>query len=133
MDVTTKEKVSLKYGFFMLFFYSRYKAFHDAFFDSSGLVGRRQMFKFDCKVLEKFYPDKFNAEAYSKRLKHLMQRYNNSALETLNLALNFVEKHSYKELLSYWEILETLVHEELEVQSKINSSLNNLTPKTASY
>jgi anaerobic magnesium-protoporphyrin IX monomethyl ester cyclase len=105
-----------------------YKAFHDAFFGSSGLVGRMQMFKFDCRVVEKFYPDKFDVERYSKQLNHLIQRYNDSALETLTLALNFVEKHSYKEILRNWGILETLANEELEVQSKIHSLLTNLNP-----
>lgn len=106
-----------------------YKAFHDAFFGSSGLSGRFQMLKFDHKVLDKFYPGQFNLEVYSQRIKHLTQRYNDSALETLNLALDFIEKHSYEEILHYWWIIENLVHEELEAQSRISALLNRLTPK----
>jgi radical SAM superfamily enzyme YgiQ (UPF0313 family) len=106
-----------------------YKAFHDAFFGSSGLSGKFQMLKFDNKVLEKFFPGQFNLDVYSQRIKQLTQRYNDSALESLNLALDFIEKHSYEEILHYWWLIENLVQEELEAQSRISASLSRLTPK----
>jgi anaerobic magnesium-protoporphyrin IX monomethyl ester cyclase len=103
-----------------------YKGFHNAFFGPSGISGRLQMLKFDGKVLEKFFTGQFDLEDYSNRIKQLTQRYNDSALETLNLALDFIEMHSYEEILQYWWIIENLVKEELAVQSKICALLTRL-------
>jgi hypothetical protein len=105
-----------------------YSAFHDAFFGSHGLVGRMQMFRFDCKVVEKYYKTRCAVDRYSQELRQLMKRYNDSALETLNLALNFIEKQSYEENLSDWIMLNILVNEELKVHSNIHSLLDNLAP-----
>jgi anaerobic magnesium-protoporphyrin IX monomethyl ester cyclase len=106
-----------------------YKAFHKAFFASSGISGRLQMLKFDNKVLERFFPGQYNLEDYSRRIKHLTRRFNNSALESLELALGFIQKQSYEENLNHWWTIENLVSEELEEQSRINALVGRLTPR----
>lgn len=102
------------------------KSFHNAIFEG-GVVNKLRMLIFDLEVLNRFFAEKYDTETYEKSVKDLVIRYNESALETMELALRFMKKHDYKDILYYWTTFEFLVQQELEAQSKINASIDMLT------
>lgn len=104
------------------------KTFNDVLFSDDGLVNILQLAKFDSVVLEKFFSDKYDTQTYSKSIKELTNRFNESALETMSMAVKLMEKLSYEEILYYWEMLEMLSMQELNVQKDIISKLRSLSP-----
>jgi len=105
------------------------KSFHDAIFDTDGVVNRLRMLLFDVEVLRKFFPERYDIEEYEKSLRTLIISYNESALETIDIALRFMKKHDYRDILYYWDTFEFLSQQELDVQSRISASIDTLVPE----
>jgi len=105
------------------------KSFHHAIFHPDGIVNRLRMLLFDVEVLRKFFAERYDIEEYEKSLRNLIIRYNESALETIDIALRFMKKHDYKDILYYWDTFEFLSQQELIVQSRINASIDTLIPE----
>ncbi len=105
-----------------------FKTFQNAFFGVSGLSGRLSMLRFDCEVLKRFHPSKFNIEEYDKQITHLTQEYDASALKTLNTALDYLEGRDLARLEGNCSFLDQLTKLELAAQSKIEISVNSLYP-----
>ena len=104
------------------------KTFNDMMFGEDGLVSLILCAKFDSVVLEKFFSDKYDTQKYSKSVRSLTNRCNESALETMSLAVKFMEKRSYEEILYHWEMLELLGQQELDVQKDIIEKIKSLNP-----
>ena len=102
------------------------KVFNFRNFNREGLVERLRIAKFDSMILNKFLSDKYDVYTYEKSLKELIQKSNDSALETLNIALNFMKKRKEDEIYSNWVLLEQLASEERYRESYITSSLDKL-------
>ena len=102
--------------------------FREMIFKEEGIVYLLQCAQFDSIVLEKFFSNKFDTQTYSKSIKNLTNRWNESTLETMNLAVNFMEKLSYEEILLYWEMVEMLTQQELNIQKDIKEKVKNLNP-----
>jgi hypothetical protein len=92
-------------------------------------VNKLRMLVFDVEVLNKFYPEDYDLEEYATALKEVIVRNNESALETIGIALKFIKEHDYKDILYYWSMLEYLSQQELEAQSRINDSIDALMPR----
>ena len=106
------------------------KTFHEAIFGKLALVNKLRMLIFDVEVIKKFYPEKYNLAEYAESIKEAATRYNESAIETIELALKFMRKHSYEDILYYWSVLEYLTQQELSAQSKVDKTISTLTPRT---
>lgn len=104
------------------------KTFSDMIFSQDGLVNLLQSAKFDSIVVKKFFSDKYDTQLYSKCINSLTNRCNESALETVSLALKYMKKRSYEEILYHWEVLEMLSQQELDVQKDIKSKVRLLNP-----
>ncbi len=104
------------------------KTFHNMLFDPLGLVNRLQFAKLDCVLLEKFFPDKYDTKAYAESVRKLTLRCNESALETLNLAIGFMESRTREEILSYWDMMDLLGRQDLGVQSRILEEMASIVP-----
>ncbi len=104
------------------------KAFNNMIFSNDGLVNRLQFAKFDSVALEKFFPNRYDTKKYSNNIRNLINRCNESALETMSMAVKFMEKRSYEDILYYWEVLEMLVQQELNVQEDIKRKIELLSP-----
>lgn len=105
------------------------KSFHNAIFETNGVVNKLRMLIFDVEVLNRFFAEKYDTEKYEKSIRDLVIRYNESALETIELALRFMKKHDYGDILYYWDTFEFLVQQELEAQSQISASIEMLVPE----
>lgn len=104
------------------------KTFHDMLFNPLGLVNRLQFAKLDCVLLDRFFPDKYDTKAYAESIRKLTLRCNESAIETLNMAIRFMENRSREEILSYWDMMDLLGRQELGVQLRIIKDLANTAP-----
>lgn len=105
------------------------KSFHNANFETNGVVNKLRMLIFDLEVLNRFFPGKYDTEQYEKSIKDLVKRYNHSTLETIELALRFLKKHDYEDILYHWDAFEFLMQQELKTQSQINSQVEMLIPE----
>ena len=102
------------------------KCFHDAIFDPKGVVNKLRILLFDVEVLNRFFIEKYDVKQYEESVRKLVMRYNESALETIRLAHDFLKKHDYEDVLRYWDAFELLAQQELNVHSEINRSMENL-------
>jgi len=106
------------------------KTFHEAIFGKRALVNKLRMLIFDMEVIKKFYPEKYNLTEYAESIKEAITGYNESAIETIELALKFMQEHDYDDILYYWTALNYLTQQERSAQSKIDKKISTLTPKT---
>jgi len=102
------------------------KVFNYRNFSKEGLVERLRVAKFDSMILNKFFSDKYNVSQYDERLRDLIRRSNDSALETLNMALNFMKERNEDEIYSDWILLEQIAENERFREANIITELNNL-------
>jgi len=58
-----------------------------------------------------------------KSIKKLTNRFNESAIETIHKAIEFMEDKDYKEILFYWDLLNMLLIQELNVQEQIEKEI----------
>ncbi|CAG1003781.1 MAG: radical SAM protein [Candidatus Methanoperedens sp.] len=101
-------------------------AFHSRNFDSSGLVERLRLAKFDAIVLNKFFSDKYDTRAYINALRDLIRQSNDIALEKMSMAVNFMSKREEDEILDNWQFLQYLAQEENKMESQTTAFLNRL-------
>jgi len=95
-------------------------------FSNSGLVEQLRFAKFDCFVLQKFYPGQFDISSYENEINDLINRCNMSALEILSLAARFIEEHSKDEIIANWQLLKLWSEEEKLAEALIGKSLDQL-------
>lgn len=100
------------------------QAFHFRNFDNNGLVERLRHAKFDAIVLNKFFPHKYDTQAYAESIHDLIRKSNEVCLENMSLAVSFMEKRSEKEILDNWQFLHHLVKEEKDMELRITSALD---------
>jgi radical SAM superfamily enzyme YgiQ (UPF0313 family) len=95
-------------------------------FSPLGLVERLRIAKFDSIVMKKFFPDRYDANYYEIKVRELIQECNDSALETLSIAANFIKARTEEEIICNWALMERLAGEEHHQEELITSSLNRL-------
>jgi anaerobic magnesium-protoporphyrin IX monomethyl ester cyclase len=95
-------------------------------FHEGGLVERLRTAKFDSIVMKKFFSDRYDVDAYENRVKTLIQQSNDSALETLSIATNFMKNRTEKEIYAHWPLLEQISLDEQYKEELITSSLDEL-------
>lgn len=95
-------------------------------FSPQGLVERLRIAKFDSIIMKKFFINRYDANFYETKVRELIQQSNDSALETLSLAANFMKSRTEEEILSHWALMERLAAEENYKEELITSSLNRL-------
>jgi radical SAM superfamily enzyme YgiQ (UPF0313 family) len=105
-------------------FYSQVFNFRN--FDDRGLVERLRYAKFDACVVEKYFPQEYDAETYRSSVSELIRASNDSALETMSMAASFVESNSVMDIISNWSVLEELGTQEKIAQQKISVALDRL-------
>jgi len=98
-------------------------------FDNNGLVERLRLAKFDAIVLNKFFSDRCDARAYTQAVRDLTRQSNESALEVMSMAANFMEMQNEEEILDNWQFLENLAREEKYTEMRIASDLDRLTSR----
>lgn len=106
-----------------------YQAFSSSMYDKTGLVYKLQLAKADAVIAQKFFPEKFDSKDYAERIKRLTKKFNGSCVETMRLAVKFIEGRSYEDVLYYWEMLDMLSAQEIEVQGRVTSELKNAIPR----
>jgi radical SAM superfamily enzyme YgiQ (UPF0313 family) len=104
------------------------QAFHNMIFEEGGLTTSLQSAKFDSIVLDKFFRDSYNTESYAKSIADLTKRCNQSSLEILRIAVEFMDKRSYEDILYQWNMLDMLARQELAAQREIKADLDELRP-----
>ena len=97
-------------------------------FNSDGLLERLRFAKFDAINCRKFFSDKYNTKAYTEQVRDLIRQSNESALETMSLALDFIKERKKEEILSNWWFLNNLAQEEIEMELRISSFLEQVIP-----
>ena len=95
-------------------------------FDVHELVERLRFAKFDSIVVQRFFSDRFDAEAYQKHVRELIRRCNESALNTLSLAAKFVDALTEEQIIDRWPLLDRWAHAELEEEARIGADLDRL-------
>jgi radical SAM superfamily enzyme YgiQ (UPF0313 family) len=98
------------------------QAFHKSFFEKNGIVNMLQMAKYGAIIQSKFSLEHSDLN-YLKSIKKLTNRFNESAIETIHKAIEFMEDKDYKEILFYWDLLNMLLIQELNVQEQIEKEI----------
>lgn len=101
------------------------RTFHSRNFDRDGLVNQLQMIAFDTIFCERFFPDTYGCR-YAEEIRELTRQSNELALETMNLAVKFMENRSYQEILDDQHVLQYLTQRELCAELYISAALNRL-------
>ena len=105
------------------------RTFHDAIFGEPALVNKLRTLVFDLQVIRKFHLAEYDIKQYAKSIKEAVIKYNESALETIEIALKFMRNHAYEDILYYWNALDFLSQQELSSQSKIDRIISTLAPE----
>jgi anaerobic magnesium-protoporphyrin IX monomethyl ester cyclase len=95
-------------------------------FAGSGLVERLRFAKFDCALLDRFFPGKYDTRSYARAIHTLIRQCNESALQTLSLAARLVQTHSEAEIIDYWPLLRGWQQDEWETELRIDAALDQL-------
>ncbi|KUK44384.1 MAG: radical SAM protein [Euryarchaeota archaeon] len=101
-------------------------AFHKMLFEPEGLVNKLQYAKFDSVILNKFFSDIYDAKNYMKSVSHLTKVSNESILETMRLAADFIDDHDHVGIIKNWYMLKELAEQERYVQDVIGSEVDKL-------
>lgn len=102
------------------------KVFNYRNFGKDGLVERLRVAKFDSMILNKFFSTKYDVSEYDERLRDLIQKSNDSALETFNMAVNFMKKRNEDEIYSDWILLDQIAEDERCREANITTELDKL-------
>ncbi|MBU7024463.1 MAG: hypothetical protein HXS40_09895, partial [Theionarchaea archaeon] len=100
--------------------------FHFRNFHLNGLVNQLQLAKFDIAVLTRFFSDRQDIQQYKRALQDLTRQCNESALETMSLAVHFMKERDYEEILRNWQILQHFGQKEIEAERRITEALHQL-------
>ncbi len=99
-------------------------AFHNLIFEYDGLGQKLDDARFKVKVLQEFFPGKFDTEGYEDSLREMTESCNFSALDTLYKAVDFTEHRSYEEILHSWWLLDLLIRQELSFQESLKKRVD---------
>ena len=105
------------------------KDLSEAIFGEPALVNKLRTLVFDLQVIRKFHLAEYDIKQYAKSIKEAVIKYNESALETIEIALKFMRNHAYEDILYYWNALDFLSQQELSSQSKIDRIISTLAPE----
>jgi anaerobic magnesium-protoporphyrin IX monomethyl ester cyclase len=105
------------------------RTFQETFFGETALLNKLQFYDFDVEVLKKFYSQKVDVKLYEQSVAEEIVRYNQSVLETVGMALNFISNHDYEDALFNWEALNYLSRQEHLVEAEIEKELMQLEPQ----
>lgn len=103
-------------------------AFYDMMFDKQGLLNKLQFALFDAVVIERFCKGAYEIERYKHEGRRLVKLCNDSVLETMALATDFMEHRSPKEIIDKWSALEKLAKQEHNVQYSVSKALDRIIP-----
>jgi hypothetical protein len=95
-------------------------------FSDQGAVERLRFARFDQMVVEKFFPEQYNAAAYAAGVRRLIQESNDSALEKLSLATSMMERCTEAQILERWFFLERWQQEDQMTQMQVINELDRL-------
>lgn len=95
-------------------------------FSDRGLVERLRFAKFDLALLDRFFSEKYDVARYASNLKALIAQCNESAIETLSLAVRLMEKHSETEIMDHWSLLSRWQQSEWETEHRVDTALDSL-------
>lgn len=102
------------------------QAFYHRNFDRDGLVVRLRNARLSAWVQEKFYSNKYDAQSYTKAIRDVIRKCNDTCLENLSLAVSFIDQMSREDILDNWHFLEQLTKREKELEMQLTSYLNFL-------
>jgi hypothetical protein len=106
-----------------LFFTS---AFHHRNFGTDGIVERLRYAKLDALTLGRFFAGQCDHEPYLQCLLDLIHQANASCLETMSLAVRFMEHRSEEEILRRWWLMEKLARDEIASERQVLAALDRL-------
>lgn len=101
---------------------------YNTLFEKNGVTNLLQKAKFDSVVLKKFYSNLYDVKSYSESVRDLIIIYNDSVLNIMYKAVNFMKNKEYADILYNWDILEILVHDMLNTEMNIKNELETLKP-----
>lgn len=107
------------------------QVFHFRNYNKQGLVVRLRNAKMDAWIIEKFYSKEYDTKAYAKSLRDLIHMCNSTCIETLSLAVNFIEQMSVEDIINNWYYLDDLAQKEKNSELEIESYLDFLTEYNA--
>jgi anaerobic magnesium-protoporphyrin IX monomethyl ester cyclase len=110
-------------GLFQLFLSA---AFHVRNFDDHGLAERLRFAKLDTSVVDKFFPGRYDAKAYSGAIQDLIRRSNAAAVEKLGMAARFMQSHTKEQIIEHWPLVEHLVLEEKAEEWELGKELDHV-------
>ncbi|TFH46385.1 MAG: B12-binding domain-containing radical SAM protein [ANME-2 cluster archaeon] len=94
----------------------------------NGLVNKLQFAKYDAIIMEKFFKGAYDTKTYKSEVRRLTNIFNESILKTMEMAVDFMERRSEKEILQDWSTLEILADKKLFVHPSISQAIDNLIP-----
>lgn len=102
--------------------------FYNIIFDGQGLMSRLSFALMDSVVAERFFSETLNGKSYHMKVEKLVNEYNSSILDAMELARAFMESRSRREIWQDWSILGRMVEERLSVHGSISRALEDLIP-----
>jgi radical SAM superfamily enzyme YgiQ (UPF0313 family) len=102
------------------------QAFNYRNFNINGLVERLRVARFDTFVLSKFHSDKCEIKTYEEAVHELTRQSNESALDIMSMAINFMKNRSESEIIANWILMQDLIHEERTNEARIASELDRV-------
>ena len=109
---------------FLQLFLSRTFNFRN--FSDEGMVERLRFAKFDVTVVSKFFARELDGRAYDAAVRSLIERCNDSALETLGLASGLMARLPLEGILDNWGLLERYRQDELLAQLRLTEELDDV-------
>ncbi len=102
------------------------QAFNFRNFDDSGLVERLRFAKFDALLLSKLDESSYDAARYAAAISDLIRECNESALDAMAFALEFIERNPADKVRRHWAILEQAAKQEFSTEQRIAGRLDRL-------
>lgn len=102
------------------------QAFHYRNFDNNGLVERLRHAKFDAIIMNKFFSNNYETKRYISSVQNIIRDSNAQCLETMSMAVNYMDMQNEKEIIDNWALLQKMVSETKRMESYYTSTLNHL-------
>jgi radical SAM superfamily enzyme YgiQ (UPF0313 family) len=90
-----------------------------SYLSGNGLANQLAMAKFDTVIIDRFFSNEYDNRTYSMTVLEFIRKSNESVLDTMNNAVNFIENRSYEEIISDWDELETFVNDRKMIERNI--------------
>jgi anaerobic magnesium-protoporphyrin IX monomethyl ester cyclase len=104
------------------------QSFHDLIFGHEGLGKSLGSARFVVNVLRKFFPGQYDVDDYEREMCRLTRQCNNTALDTLDNAVEFMEAHTRDEALNSWWLAELLISQERMHEACLKKELSQVSP-----